>query len=487
MKRFRWLKILIAFLIPLAFTMVSTNSLDNDAWYVLSEGREIVENGLYFEDQLSMHESLAVIVQNYGYAAIFYLIYSAFGPLGIYIGMLVLELVLMFLIYKVCMLLSNKNENLSLILMVLTTVFLGNGYIVTRAQVVSYILLLLVIYLMELHIRKGKEKVLWWIPLVSLVQINLHASLWPMIPVVMAVYVIDSIKQPRLHYNGYKALPIIVTGIISVLVGFINPYGLRMITFIFTSYGVPEANAYINELSAFRLSSPYYILLYTSVVIVLFLYIFAKNKNIRLRYLLMLFGFLALGLNTVKGMSHLILVLFFPLADVYKDVKIGNKKNRRIFWMAGSWLGILAVLSIIVVIFDRFPNMKNGPRDEMITVMDFLDEETKGQDKKSLKIYSNYNEGGYVEFRGYRPYMDPRMEVFIKANNGKEDIFQEYYQLENGQIEENEFLEKYDFDYILGFEGSGLYDIHSKEYALIYEEDGEGDYDGVRVYKKANV
>ena len=252
MKKFGWVKYLIAFLIPLAGVMVCSNGLDNDSWYVLAEGREIVENGIYYEDQLSMHEGLEVTVQNYGFAVIFYLLFQAFGPVGVYIVMLLLNLLLCYLIYKICMLISNKNVNLSLILMILTDLILARWFVVTRAQMVSYCILMLVIYILELYIKTDKSKFLWWIPLLSFAQINLHASLWPMILLVMGVYIIDGIKQPKLHLEGYKKGPLLVVGLAAFLVGFLNPYGVKMMTFILTSYGVPEANININEMYPFN-------------------------------------------------------------------------------------------------------------------------------------------------------------------------------------------------------------------------------------------
>ncbi|MBQ3440928.1 hypothetical protein IJG27_01285 [Candidatus Saccharibacteria bacterium] len=489
-----WVKYVIAFLVPVAAVMVFHNSLDNDSWYVLAEGREIVENGIYYEDQLSMHEDLEVTVQNYGFAAIFYLFYSAFGGVGIYIAMLVLNGVLCYLIYKVCMLLSNKNVNLSLILMMLTDLLLSYSFITTRAQVVSYVIMMLVIYILELYIKTDKSKYLWWIPVLSLVQINLHASLWPMILLIIGVCILDGIKQPKLHLEGYRKKPLIVVGMMAFLVGFLNPYGVRMMTFILTSYGVPEANDYVNELKSFDLGSNFHILLYTMIAVVMVLYIFAKNKNIRVRWLLMLFGFLALGINTIKGMSQLILVLFFPMAAVYRNVRIEKWGTRKIRWMLASWVGILALATVGTYVAVVLPGVNmDGPSEEMIAAIDILDREVGDVDKETLNIYVGYNEGGYLEYRGYKSYMDPRMEVFIRSNNGKADIFQEYYDFSKGKIEKDDFLERYDFDYIVVREDERLYDLSNDEFELIYEKDDEennasddefGEVFGVRIYKK---
>ena len=470
--------------------MVCNPSIDNDSWYVLAEGREIVENGIYYEDQLSMHEGLQVTVQNYGFAVIFYGIYSVFGPVGVYIGMLILALGICYLIYKICMLLSDKNENLSLLLAVLTSVFLGYCFIVTRAQVVSYFILMLVIYLLELYVKTNKNKYLWWIPALSLLQINLHASVWPMIPLVMGVYIIDSFKSKKLHLQGYKKKPLLIALLISILVGFLNPYGLRMMTFIFTSYGVPEANDYIDEMAPFSLINGYCVLLYAAIAVAMILYIYGEKQNIRMRWLLLIFGFLALGINTSKGMSYVILMLLFPLAAAYKDIQTEKWGSRKKRWMFASWWGILAVILIVIITATKIPQIIDGPNDHMISAVDKLDEEVGETDKKSLKIFADYSQGGYLEYRGYKPYIDPRMEVFIKANNGKEDIFKEMYALDRRKMDVDEFLDKYDFDYIVVVEyEEALYNHDKKGYELIYEIVDDKDKEnniksGVRIYKK---
>ena len=484
LKKLKWLKFLVAFLVAIAGVMVCNQELDNDSWYVLAEGREIVENGLYYEDQLSMHEGLEVTVQNYGFAVIYYLLYSAFGGVGIYLAMLCLNGLLIFLIYKICMLLSGKNENLSLFLAVATDLLLAYGFVVTRAQMVDYVAIMGVIYLLELYARKGKEKLLWWLPVVSLLMINLHASTWLMLVVIMVVYIIDGIKQPRFHYKGYKVKPLLLALLGVILAGFLNPYGIKMMTFILTSYGSTDASKYIKELNSFSFGDVFDILLYFVITLTMILYIFGKKRNIRLRYLILTFGFLALGLNTVKGMSELILVLLFPMAEVYKDVRIKKKLTFGIKMAILGWTGMLSMAITTTCAIFAIPNLtREGPNEIMITAMNVLDENLGGVDKKTLKVYADYNEGGFVEYRGYRAYIDPRMEVFLESNNQKEDIFLEYYDLQNGKMNKQEFLDKYDFDYLIVRGYDALYGVVEEGYEIIYEQD-DGMSSEVRIYKK---
>ena len=71
----------------------------------------------------------------------------------------------------------------------------------------------------------------------------------------------------------------------------------------------------------------------------------------------------------------------------------------------------------------------------------------------------------------YKPYIDSRAEVFIKKNNKKEDVLDEYYKLLNGDLDMNLFINKYKFDYIIVNSYEKFYDFikESSDYELVYE------------------
>ena len=88
-----------------------------------------------------------------------------------------------------------------------------------------------------------------------------------------------------------------------------------------------------------------------------------------------------------------------------------------------------------------------------------------------MKIYTGYNIGGYVEYRGYKPYLDPRGGDFIKKSNGREDILQEWVDFEDGKIKKEDFLGKYNFDYLIVKDDDLLYDYSNDNYKMIYENE----------------
>ena len=150
----------------------------------------------------------------------------------------------------------------------------------------------------------------------------MHASLWPMLIVVTIVYIIDGIKAPRLHLQGYKIKPIIIVGVLMIVAGFLNPYSIKMLLLMFSSYGNTRFMELVVELKPFDLRNLLKILTYFAIVVAIVLQIFGNRRWIRIRYLLMFFGFLALGLNSIKGLSQFILVMFLPVASMYRDAII---------------------------------------------------------------------------------------------------------------------------------------------------------------------
>ena len=250
-RTINYLLTIIIILLPIALLLTTFSKLDNDLWYILSEGRYITQNGLYFQDVLSMHQGLDIVVQNWLSAIIFWNIYNFLGSYGLFFMTIIVNCFILLLLYKISMLISDNNKNLSIITAITTDMVLTPFFIVSRPQIFSYTIMLLVIYLLELYIKKDNTRYLMFIPLLALIEINLHASVWLYIFLFMIPYIIDSFKSKKLMLQGYRKKPLFITFIVSFLVSFINPYGYKAITFIFNSFGDKNMHNFIMELSPF--------------------------------------------------------------------------------------------------------------------------------------------------------------------------------------------------------------------------------------------
>ena len=483
-KPSKWVYV-IFFTLPLFFTLLIIRKLDNDIWYLLSEGRYIIQNGIYHIDPLSMHKGLAVTVQNWLSASMFWVIYNTFKEPGLIIMILLCNYFICLFLYKICMVISDDNKILSLLLMFATSITLSSHFIVSRPQILSFVVLLALIYILELYIKTDNAKYLIWLPIFSLIEINIHASLWWMLFLFTLPYVIDSFKNSILQTQGYRKKPLFIAIAIALLVGFINPYGYKAITFIFTSYGDKYMHSYINELLPFTFKANN-LCNHMSLLILLttLIYIFFREGHIRIRYICLYCGTLILGLMSIKGFSHFILVSTFPLAYFFKDlfpktfddIIPSARKLLNIFY---GIFGIIVVIGTGAFLVYKLINVRLS--HDAQTAMDVL---SKYADKTKHNIYSSFNDGGYVEFRGYKPYMDPRAELYLKKNNKKEDLFKEYYNLQHSLLDGEKFVEKYNFDFMLVGYGDVLrttmqnntkyfvlYDDSTKKYTIFVRND----------------
>ena len=470
-KSYKWLLILLMFVISLV-TFIECGKIDNDTWYILNEGRYILEHGIYHIDPISMHEGFHIIVQNYLSAIIFYVIFNVFKETGLLIMVLLCNLVIFYLLYKICDLISDGKKYLSILIAFICDISLTFFYIVSRPQIFSFIVLLLVIYTLEKYIKTGNKKVLITLPILSIIEINMHASLWWMIFLLSLPYIIDGLNIKSINTQKYNIKPILLALLISFICGLLNPYTYENIIFIFTSFSDKYMHDFISELMPYTFTMNIFnvkFYLYAYALITSVIYIYFRKGNIRIRYICLYIGTLTLFMISVKGGQHFILFSLFPMAYFFKDMKELSLDDKTKSLM-NTFIKTLAILSIVPFTVMLIDSSKSYRFDnKMDNAISFLKEYTNN---KSAIVYSSFNDGGFIEYYGYKPYIDPRAEVFLKVNNHKEDIFKEYYELQHNRINSTDFLNKYRFDYLFINPQDKLYGrIYTGLYEKIYEDD----------------
>jgi len=256
-----------------------------------------------------------------------------------------------------------------------------------------------------------------------------------------------------------------------MVVGLINPYTYKAITFIFTSFTDSLMHQYINELLPFSIQTDLGKQMAILILIVGLIYAFFREGKIRIRYICLFAGTVILGFMSYKAFSHFILVSLFPLAYFFKDMCPKDfsmlpaqflKVYR--FLVAGVSLVAIAALCYICVV-DVPP--KAVLKTESESALQVLKENF---DPNNTTVYSSFNDGGAVEFYGFKPYIDPRAEVYLKINNKKDDIFAENYYVQMGYYSIDDFLEKYNFTHLLVRNSDILFNnLEGKNYFILYE------------------
>ena len=95
-------------IIPLIINAVISYSSNEDIWYIMRYGKIILEKGFIHTDILSIHSNLHIVIQQAFSNVLFYLIYKYFGDFGFFLLCELMIGLYLWIMYKICMLLSNK-------------------------------------------------------------------------------------------------------------------------------------------------------------------------------------------------------------------------------------------------------------------------------------------------------------------------------------------------------------------------------------------
>lgn len=165
-------------------------TLQNDTYYTIKIGEHIVNTKTVdMQDPFSWHENLPYTYPHWAYDVIIYLIYNAFGLMGIFISTIVLACILGVLMYFTNCKIS-KNKPISL-LITIGAMYLMKDYIAARAQLVTFILLELAVLLIEKFLETKKVRYPIGIILISIAIANLHCAVWPFFFVIFLPYVAE--------------------------------------------------------------------------------------------------------------------------------------------------------------------------------------------------------------------------------------------------------------------------------------------------------
>lgn len=413
---------------------------DNDFWFTINQGRYILQNGFPFK-AINIIHNFDFVYQSYGTGIIFYLIYNYFKQYGMILLLIIISTLTAFFYYKLCNVISN-NKRKSIIITIIAMTFYNSLYLTTRPHIFTTLNIAILLYLLEGYFKTENKKYLYFLPFITLLEVNMHGIYFIILLVLTIPYLINTFKFKFLGFEslGFKKKELFITYIFMILSGFINPYGYKTIIYGFSSYSSKSImNNFINEL----LAPDFHFLdgkLVIISVITLICIAFVNRKKIPIRNFLLIMGTAYLALDSLKSFNIFIICSLFYLVYVLKlDIKeMKYSKYYFIFHL---------MLTISLAIFMLINAFKINISKSQIELYNYLDSIV--ENKQDLKMYTDFYNGSYAEYRGYYCYIDPRAEIFLKSNNHKEDILEEYFNLKNLEINYKDFLNKYKFDYLI--------------------------------------
>jgi len=471
-KKSRLLLFLLLFL-PCLFVLA--RSLDTDIWFLLNHGRYVLGNGIPHIEPFTIHQGFHFVMQQWLSAVIFWLAYSVMGAVGVKLVVMLCFMAVVAVMFKLCMLVSDNYFMLSFFISLFISIVLLY-FMVSRPYIFSSLIFALELYLLENYRVRKKALNLLFLPLLSVFLINLQAAMWPMFFVFLVPYIIETFKFKLGPFEGHgvEKKYLYPAVLLSGAAGFLNPYGLEAMLYLFKSYGYEQINSAIEEMQPVNINTTMGKIVILFILIVPVIYCSYKNGIRRLRYILLAIGTAYMVMSSARNLFLFAICAFFPLAAYLRDfepaVKQGTKPGKT------RMVRLMLVFLIILVIPLGFYGINQASipqQTDYALLNETLDFVLEKSDARDVVLYTGYNTGNMAEFRGIPAYMDARAEVFVMKNNQKDDVFKEYIALQDGTLYYKDVLNKYGFTHILVTQADILYTYlqHDSGYRLAYSNE----------------
>lgn len=448
-------------ILPILFFV---KKIDNDFYFLYKYGEYVINYGFPHVEPFSMHEGLTFTMQQWLSAVIYYVIYNIFGEYGLILFLMVLFLLIAFIWFKNLLLVTN-NKSTALILVLPITLCLF-FFTYTRPFILSFLMLSIMFYFILNYTKTDKWYYLIALPIISVIQINIQSTMWWFLFVMILPFIaeIKIFNQKNIYTENYKKIPLIISFMLMIFCGFLNPYGLDNILYVFKSTS-KISGVRIMEMATPTLTNIGGIILTLTFIFVILLLVNIKSK-INIRYIFLLIGCFMLQLYAVRNIPFLGIALSLFACDLLKDKDLGEITNKK-----DSLRHLIIVSSVFIiagVYFSIYDIIDKEKANEHFAI-DYLVEQKIISDTDT--IYTTYNTGNYALFRGLKVYVDARMEIYLESQNKKFSYVDEYFLLQDGAIDTEKFLQKYDFDFLLVPKTDILYGDVTENYIIIYEDD----------------
>ena len=519
--------ILAVILIVIFCVSITPKTLQNDTYYSIKIGEHIQNNGIDMKDPFSWHEGLNYTYPHWLYDFLTFKVYDAFGFMGIYVSTCILASILGIMIYFVNCKLTKKQ--ITPFIVTIGVLYLIEGYIAARAQLVTFILFILAVLFIEKFIEKRKIGYGIGLILISTLIANIHVAVWPFLFVLFLPYIgeyfvsclgdfliykkfaskkldiklklckdddtekkkqiekqikelnkkVEKIKIKRSQnlQEPYKIKItknknvkwLILIMVICAFTGLLTPLGDTPYTYLGkTLEGNTTSN--INEHLPMTIAEQPEVL--CALIIILSIVIFTKTK-IKLNDLFMIGGLTLLMLYTRRQLSMFAIIGSVVLCRLVLDM-IKTYINNPVDNLNGKWTNKIIVFLLITCVgtlsYYKFKDKKNDVIiDESTYPVKACDYILENIDLSKARFYNEYNYGSYMLFRGIPVFIDSRADLYAPEFSGLEDdIFMDFINVSGIGDFYEEIFEKYNITHAIMYSNAKI--------SMIIDETNDANY-----------
>ena len=464
---------------------------DSEFHFHSALAKEILTNGF-------PHDIYWINVENYPFTApswLFSIILSPFikfGETGLRCFFL-LETIFLFLFSWRLLSIENTIKSRSFYKGITITIliFYVSSYIFESSPIlISLILFIIESIILKLYISSRKNYFLFFLPLITVLAININVILYPFYLLLYVVIILsNSSKSFKEIIKTNKTVTFVFFLMLISL--FINPYTYQAVFYpfkvIFSKYASFVLSGIASRFPLTYFTDP--IALFTFVITFILIYLFPKSILRKETKIITIFSII-ISLIFVKASFFLFLSCLFIADDVFNQRRFfcTHFKSQYIFLIIAVF--IYSLYSISSTVLQKRIDLKNT-ENNLEKIDNYLIQENVAP---NTSIYTPETAGSYFHDKGFNNiYFDSHPEFYYIVTNDNFNLFQEYLiyssitpDVYNAKIASNESLKKsyvypetskwldnYNFQYLIVDRDNNYYLNaylnFSENYELIYK------------------
>lgn len=403
---------------------------DSDMYFLIATGREILENGIPHTNVWTIDSSSGIIVQQWLYDVILAFVDKA-GYAGFSL-FICLEFCIFTALWMYFFSMRKVPKILSFFLLILISMPAQDYLFSIRPQIITMILVLGSCIALEKFAWTKKYRWLILLPVLSCLEMQVHASMWFLHFAVILAYMIPAFYFKP--FGGHLAddfmlrfwKPVGITCIAMAGSLFLNPYGSDGVLYLIKSFKA-HTFSYVSimEVNATEFISPQG----ATVILCIVLLVCAwKSGSLASTTVNMTAGFLLMMMMAIRNNTCCIFVMAFIMRDLAQFI---YAKSDMIDWKKDLKLRIVPVLLFADLIFvtnftTSCANVFAGT-DGSETNLPEISAEIRKNYNEDMHIFTGFNCGAYFEYDGFKNlYIDARPEIYTSEFTGDKNILRDY-------------------------------------------------------------
>ena len=508
--------------ICLLSVVIVPKGLQNDTFYTIKLGELILKNGIDMQEHFAWHEGLPYTYPHWLYDVGLYFISNNFGYTGLYVSSIVFAAILGIAIY-----LTNTKLTKNVVIPFFTTIlimYVGNGFMTARAQLITFILFVLTIYFIERFLETKKKRYAIGLLIIPTLIANIHAAVFPFYFVLYLPYIgefvikkildsniivrlllkIDEInikslkKKKELNEKQVKELEtlenrveknkirletkeekepykiymednknmkwLLLIFVLAAFTGLLTPIGDTPYTYLYHTMKGTTTN---------NISEHLPIVLYNTKAIFGYLIIFISiltftKVKIKLSDLFLFGGLAFLTIMSTRQQSMLLFVGIIVVNRMIQQLIEMYDKNgiKEILpYITNVFFRVFVYSIFIIVLVIQVNKNKDvqivNEKTYPVKAAEYINENL---DKSTMRLFNEYNFGSYLLYKDIPVFIDSRADVYDPAFNGwEDDIFGDFISLMDANGYEEKF-EHYKITHLLIYKNSNLDKVLQKDW-----------------------